>query len=93
MLLVDAGLNKIQVEYNHWFVVLIFGICYNLILITATFGYQLIVYPFAIFDSLISWALTCGLVPLGVLSHLLVYVIAKQRTFSSKSPFSITRID
>ena len=85
LLLVDAGLNKIHVEYNQWAVVALYNVGYNLTLIVARFGFNQIVYPFMTYDSLVSWGFFLVSLALVTVSHLLFYVVAKQRTFESSS--------
>ena len=87
LLAVDASLNKIHVEYNQWSVTAMYTIGYNLTLIVAWLGFNQMVYPFATYDSLFSWSIVLGLLVLTTSSHLLFYVVAKQRNFQTGESF------
>ena len=50
LLLVDAGLNKLIIEYNHWALIALYTLASNLLLILARFGFSYTPYPFASYD-------------------------------------------
>ena len=85
-LLVDAGLNNIHIEYNHWACLAIYGVFYVTVAVIVVFTLDFVPYPFMTFDTPQSWIVTLGLVVVATTSHLLFYVIAKCRTFSGKNP-------
>ena len=81
--MVEFTFNKLTLEFNHWYVVIAYSLCYytEIVVWTKTGGYS--IYWFAGFDTVDSWALTTVFLFLFNLTFFVFYWLQNLKTYSA----------